>query len=97
MKTITIEETVYYHTTIQDAIIALPLMDYLQSQVLKKKDYELFQTLPQEEKCLYFPPTPPEIANVEKMYNIMLSLGFAPSTDIPLEGSKERLEHQLNK
>ena len=70
-------------------------MDYLQSQVLKKKDYELFQALPQEEKSLYIPPTPPEIANVEIQYNLLLSIGFLPSKEIPLEANKERLQHQL--
>ena len=82
-------EVAYNHTTIQDAIKLLSLMDWLQAQAIKEQASLEYEALPKEEKAHYRWVSSPDIKNATAQFELMLSLGFCPSVDKKLSGHLE--------
>ena len=84
------EEVLYTTPTFQDAIVMLPLMDQVYNDACKEITVKAYHELPEEERKLYRTPWTGNVPNAEKIYKLLISMGFCTSHGNPLEVNLEK-------
>lgn len=82
-------EVAYNHTTIQDAIVLLPLMNYLRRQAELEATEIAYKQLPKDEKDKYKWVPAPEIPNAAMYYEKLREFGFCSSIEDPIKPNLE--------
>lgn len=82
-------EVAYNHVTIQDAIILLPLMDYLRRQAELEATEIAYKQLSREERDKYKWVPSPEIPNAALYYEKLREFGFCSSVEEPIKANLE--------
>ena len=91
MKTITKSEEIIYSTpSFQDAIVILPLMDQIYDDACREITVKAYNDLPEGERKQYHTPWTGSIPNAEKVYKLLISMGFCTSHGEPLQIKLEK-------
>lgn len=85
MKTIKQQVEVNFNcVTLQDAIVILPLMNYLKRQAELEATEVAYKQLSREDRDKYKWVPSPEIADAALFYNKLREFGFCASDDSPI-------------